>query len=63
LSSCATFFPPLSSNEYQKLLFDEKVIDDKDENLHQSINDNQIRNYNNDINVTTTNGIRMRQSF
>ena len=57
------FSPPLSSNEYQKLLFDEQVIDDKDENLHQSINDNQIRNYNNDMNVTTTNGIRMRQSF
>jgi hypothetical protein len=45
------YFPPLSSSEYQKLLYDEKSTDDDEDNK---------RNQNNNNN--TTNQVRMRRS-
>lgn len=57
------FFPPLSSNEYQKLLFDEKSTDDDEDIpriLHHNHN-NRIYNNNNN-NMTIPNEVQMRRS-
>ena len=51
------FFPPYSSDEYQKFLFDEKSTDDDEENdeeIHRILNHN--------TSATSTNEVRMRQS-
>jgi len=55
------FFPPLSSVEYQKLLYDEKSTDDDDDS-HRLYNISQNRNNNNNNATTTTNEVRMRKS-
>jgi hypothetical protein len=61
------FFPNLS-NEYQKLLFDEKSTDDDDDEIHRILNHSLNRNSNNNNNnhhnrsATTTNEVRMRRS-
>jgi hypothetical protein len=50
------FFPSNSSNEYQKLLFDEKSTDDDDNDMiHRILNFSQNRNNQN------TNDVRMRR--
>ncbi|UJR23974.1 hypothetical protein I4U23_026941 [Adineta vaga] len=56
------FHPPLSSVEYQKLLYDEKSTDDDDDN-HRSHNLSQNRNNNNNNNDSLiTNEVRAKKS-
>ena len=63
-------FSPNLSNEYQKLLFDEKSTDDDDEEIHRILNHNLNRNSNNNNNnnthqnrsVTANHEIRMRRA-
>ncbi len=53
------YLPPLSSPEYQKLLHDEKSIDDDEDNY---LFNNISQNRNNNNNNTTTNEVPMRKS-
>ncbi|CAF3185189.1 unnamed protein product [Rotaria socialis] len=57
------FLPPLSSQEYQQLLNEERSIDD-DEDIYQSLNFSSSKNRKNSHNrsLTTENEVQMRRS-